>query len=227
MKKLSRALPFLVLSLLLAWAPAMAEDAPDQTVNKSLKVLKAILTAHDRSLPQDLLKDSTGVAIVPALWKGGFIVGGSIGNGVVLRHHGQSWSPPAFFKFGMASVGLQIGVQKIELVMVVMGDKTMDAFLKNKFKLGGDVAVAAGPVGARSSAAAEITLKGGIYSYSRTKGLFAGLSLEGGGIDATPELNERYYGNTSSTKDILDGKVTVPDSGRQLINYLNQFHSTK
>ena len=163
----------------------------------------------------------------PALWKGGFIVGGSIGNGIVMRHHGLSWSPPAFFEFGMASVGLQIGVQKIELVMVVMGDKTMDAFMKNKFKLGGDVAVAAGPVGARSSAATEITLKGGIYSYSRTKGLFAGLSLEGGGINAKPELNRAYYGTDSSVKDILDGKVTVPESGRQLINYLNKFHSTE
>ena len=224
MGKIYRLLPVLLIALVVAGGPARAEDSPDETVTKSLKVVKSMLAAHDRSVPQDLLQASSGVAIVPALWKGGFIVGGSYGNGVVLRHKGQSWSPPAFFKFGMASVGLQIGVQKIELILVVMGQKTMDSFLKSKFKLGADVAVAAGPVGARSSAAAEINLKGGIYSYSRTKGLFAGLSLEGGGIDATPKLNKRYYQTTSSTKDILNGKVTVPETGRRLINELNKYH---
>ena len=225
MVKTIKYVSFLILAVLVACGPAYAEDPPGETVDKSLTVIKEMLVAHDRSIPQDLLKDSAGVAIVPALWKGGFIVGGSYGNGVVLRNKGQSWSPPAFFKFGMASVGLQIGVQKIELILVIMGQKTMDAFLKSKFKLGGDVAVAAGPVGARSSAATEINLKGGIYSYSRTKGLFAGISLEGGGIDATPELNKAYYQTTSSTKDILDGKVTVPESGQRLISELNRYHN--
>jgi len=224
MVRIFRILSFFLLAGLLACGPVLAEDSPEETVNKSLKVVKALLTSHDRSIPEDLLKTSAGVAVVPALWKGGFIVGGSLGNGVVLRHKGKSWSPPAFFKFGMASVGLQFGVQKIELVMVIMGQKTMNAFLKSKFKLGGDVAVAAGPVGARSSAATEINLKGGIYSYSRTKGLFAGFSLEGGGIDATPKLNRRYYKTTSSVKDILAGKVTVPESGRRLIKELNKYH---
>ena len=224
MNKLSSCLAILIVAGLALGAPARAEDSPDQTVDKSLNVVQEMLKWNDRSIPEDLLKTCSGVAIVPALWKAGFVVGGSYGNGVVLRHAAKSWSPPAFFKFGMASVGLQFGVQKIELILVVMGDSTMESFLKSKFKLGGDVAVAAGPVGARSSAATEINLKGGIYSYSRTKGLFAGLSLEGGGIDATPELNEKYYNSAVSTKDILDGKVTVPESGRQLINELNKYH---
>ena len=130
---------------------------------------------------------------------------------------------PAFFRIGMGSIGFQIGLQKIQLLMVVVGQKTMDSFLKTKFKLGGDVAIAAGPVGARASAAAEINFKGGIYSYSRTKGLFAGVSLEGAGIDALYKENKDYYGTTGTTKDILDGKVTVPVSGQRLIAELEKY----
>lgn len=214
-----------VLALSLAVVPlAQAADSAAHTVEKSRIVVESMLSSHDKGIPADLLKECAGVAIVPALYKGGLIVGGSLGSGIVMKHDGNGWSPPAFFKFGMASVGLQIGVQKIELIMVIMGQPAMKAFLKSKFKLGADVAVAAGPVGARSSAATEINLKGGIYSYSRAKGLFAGFSLEGGGIDATPDKNKEYYRTTSRTSDILAGKVSVPPEAQALIRLLDKYH---
>jgi lipid-binding SYLF domain-containing protein len=204
--------------------PARAEADVHMLIDDSRNVVKEMMDASDNGVPLDLVRKSAGVAIVPALYKGGFVVGGSYGKGVVLAHKNGAWSPPAFFQIGMGSIGFQIGLQKIQLIMVIIGDKTMDAFLKSKFKLGGDVAIAAGPVGARASAATEINLKGGIYSYSRTKGLFAGISLEGAGIDALYKENKEYYGSTGSTKDVLAGKVTVPASGRELIAELDKYH---
>jgi lipid-binding SYLF domain-containing protein len=121
---------------------------------------------------------------------------------------------------GAGSLGIQFGGQSVDLILVVMGEEAMNFFLSSKFKLGADVAVAAGPVGAQASAASEITLKGGIYSYSRSKGAFIGVSLEGAGIASKEEFNKAYYNTTDNAQVILSGQVRPPENGQRLISSL-------
>ncbi|UCF90062.1 MAG: lipid-binding SYLF domain-containing protein [Desulfobacterales bacterium] len=177
---------------------------------------------QEKKLPEDMIKKCAGVAIFPSMVKGGFFVGGAYGKGVVLKYKNGVWTGPAFITIGAGSFGLQFGAQSVDLILVILGEKTMDAFMRSKFKLGADVAVAAGPVGAQATAATEILLRGGIYSYSRTKGAFIGISLEGAGIGSNTGLNQAYYGNTGNTQVILAGTVKPPESGQKLIAALNK-----
>jgi lipid-binding SYLF domain-containing protein len=180
----------------------------------------------EKAIPVDLIKNCAGIAIVPGMLKGAFIVGGSYGKGVVLKHQSGKWTGPAFFSIGAGSFGLQLGGQAVDLILVILGNGTMDSFMKSKFKLGADIGVAAGPVGAQATAATEILLKGGIYSYSRTQGAFIGLSLEGAGIITQEDLNKAYYNAAYSPADILAGKASPPESGIQLVNTLKKVRST-
>jgi lipid-binding SYLF domain-containing protein len=180
-----------------------------------------MVTSKDRVIPEDLLRDCTGLAIIPGMFKGGFIVGGSYGKGIVMAHQGGNWSAPAFTSLGAGSVGLQIGVESIDLILVIIGQKAMDSFLRTSFKLGGDVAVAAGPIGAHATAATDIMMHGGIFSYSRAKGLFAGISLEGAVISSQWEMNEPFYG-TGNIKSILYGQVQAPPAAKKLVNSIDK-----
>jgi lipid-binding SYLF domain-containing protein len=182
-----------------------------------------MMRSQDSQVPEDLIRKASGVAIIPGMLKGGFIIGGSYGKGVVLKHAGNAWNGPAFISLTAGSLGLQIGGESIDLILVIVGEKAMNAFMQNKFKLGADLALAAGPIGGHASAATEITLKGGIYSYSRSKGAFAGISLEGAAVSHQPELNKEYYGTTGSAPVILEGKVSPPGSGQKLIEVLNRY----
>jgi lipid-binding SYLF domain-containing protein len=216
-------IPLLAAALALALpVQAAEEEKADNIVDKSRIVVQEMMRAQDAQFPEDLLKKASGIAILPGMIKGGFIIGGSYGRGVVLKHQAGSWTGPAFISMTAGSLGFQIGGEAIDLLLVIVGDKAMNAFMQNKFKLGADVGLAAGPVGGHASAATEITLKGGIYSYSRSKGAFAGVSIEGAGISSQPDLNKAYYGSTGSTPVILAGKVSPPASGQRLIATLNK-----
>lgn len=205
------------------WALAQDEAKPDIIVEKSRIVVQEMMLSQDKEVPLDLIRKSSGLAIIPDMIKGGFVVGGSYGKGVVFAHkEGGEWAGPAFIHIGAGSFGLQIGVQSTDLILVIVGQKTMDSFLKAKFKLGGDLAVAAGPVGAQATGAVDILLKGGIYSYSRTKGLFAGVSLEGAAIKSDNGLNRAYYQSTEDTREILYGQVARPATAQEVIAVLTQ-----
>ena len=180
------------------------------------------MQSQDSAPPTDLIRDCAGIAIIPGYFKAGFFAGGAYGKGVALARRDGGWSGPAFVYIGAGSLGIQIGVQLTDLLLVVMGEKTMQAFLKSRFKLGADAAIAAGPYGAQVTAASEILLRGGIFSYSRAKGLFAGVSLEGAGMGTDFGLNRAYYETTSDPKQILYGEVVVPSSGRKLIEVLEK-----
>lgn len=206
----------------LAFADNLKEEA-DIIVNKARLVMEEVKNAPDSGPAYDLIRQSAGVAIIPEMFKGGFIVGGSYGKGVVVARKDGKWSGPSFVYIGAGSVGFQIGAQITDLILVVIGQNTMDAFLRSNFKLGVDAAVAVGPVGAQATAATEILLKGGIYSYSRAKGLFAGISLEGAGLGTEFDINRAYYQTTSSPKEILYGQVETPESGKRLFEALNRF----
>jgi lipid-binding SYLF domain-containing protein len=213
--------------ILAAWganvARAQDKTEADGLVDKSRVVIEEMTRSQDSEIPTDLLKQAAGIAIIPDMVKAGFIIGGSYGKGLVMSYKGGKWNGPAFIKLGAGSIGLQIGGQAVDLILVIVGEEAMNAFMANKFKLGGDVALVAGPVGAQASAATEITFKGGIYSYSRSKGLFAGISLEGAGISSQEELNRAYYELTGNTQIILAGKVTPPESGQKLAAALRKF----
>lgn len=205
---------------------ALADDdnKPNLIVDKSRIVVEELLLKRysDEELPRDLIRQCSGLAIFPGMLKGAFFIGGSYGKGVVLRHQDGQWSGPAFISIGAGSLGIQFGGQSVDLILVVMGEEAMNFFLSSKFKLGADVAVAAGPVGAQASAASEITLKGGIYSYSRSKGAFIGISLEGAGIASKEEFNKAYYKTTDNAQVILSGQVKPPENGQRLISALQR-----
>jgi lipid-binding SYLF domain-containing protein len=205
-----------------AFADNLKEDA-EIIVNKARIVIEEVKNAPDSGPAYDLIRQSAGVAIIPDMFKGGFIVGGSYGKGVVVARKDGKWSGPSFVYIGAGSVGFQIGAQLTDLILVVIGQNTMESFLRSNFKLGADAAIAVGPLGAQATAATEILLKGGIYSYSRAKGLFAGVSLEGAGLGTEFDLNRAYYQTTSNPKDILYGQVETPESGNKLFQALSAF----
>jgi lipid-binding SYLF domain-containing protein len=209
-------LSFLAWMMLGSQAMAQSKEEAETVIDKSRVAVDEMLNSPDKAGAEDLMKNCAGLAIIPEMLKGGFIVGGSYGKGVVLAHKDGKWSAPAFIRLSAGSVGFQAGVEAIDLILVVVGEKTMDSFLKTSFKLGGDVAVVAGPLGVHATAATDIMLKGGIYSYSRAKGLFAGLSLEGAVVGTESDLNKAYY-DMESVKSILYGDVTPTPAATKLI----------
>jgi lipid-binding SYLF domain-containing protein len=204
-------------------------DKSRMIVDQSRIVIEEMILniEKEKAVPVDLIKNCAGLAIIPGMFKGAIFIGGSYGKGIVLKHERGKWSGPAFFNIGAGSLGLQFGGQAVDLILVIFGQQNMDSFLKTKFKLGADIAVAVGPVGAQATAATEIFLKGGIYSYSRTRGAFIGLSIEGAGIATQEEMNKAYYNASYSPADILSGQVLPPESAIKLINTLKKVRSAE
>jgi lipid-binding SYLF domain-containing protein len=225
MKRFSYYLVSLLILCLFLSPMAWSQEGKDPAIiiDKARIVIEEMKQSPDWETAGDLIKSSAGIAIIPAMVKGGFIIGGAYGQGVVLAYRDGVWSPPAFIYLTAGSIGLQIGAQAVDLIMVVIGQDTMKSFLRSKVKLGIDIAAAAGPVGGRASAATDITLKGGIYSYSYSKGLFAGASFEGAGIGSLPELNKKFYKKTDNPWDILYGDVSPPPSAQRLIAVLESY----
>ncbi|MFZ5584649.1 MAG: lipid-binding SYLF domain-containing protein [Thermodesulfobacteriota bacterium] len=219
----------LALLALLTWTwPANAGDKQDGVikVKEADVVVSQIMSGGDNAIPVDLLKKCRAVVIFPDMVKAGFIVGGQYGTGVVLAKQPQGgFGAPAFFVMGGVSAGLQIGAQAADVILLVMNDKGLKGILNNKLKFGADAAVAAGPVGRRAEAALTgANVYADVYSYSRTKGAFAGISLEGGGIDFDAETSKAYYGKALTVRDILEkGLATPPPSAQNLINTLNSY----
>lgn len=217
-----------VLALLVWASPSLAGDKQDAVlkVKEADVVVTQIMSGEDNTIPVDLLKKCRAVVIFPDMVKAGFIVGGQYGTGVVLaRTKGGGFSAPAFFVMGGVSAGLQIGAQAADVIMLVMNDKGLNGILNNKLKFGADVGVAAGPVGRRAEASLTgANLYADVYSYSRSKGAFAGISLEGGGIDFEAETSKAYYGKSLTARDILEkGLATPPPSAQNLIHTLESY----
>jgi lipid-binding SYLF domain-containing protein len=188
-----------VACLLTIGSIAMAQKKGDEIkasvehVNKASKVLNEIMRAEDKAIPQDLLQRAKAIAVFPGTIKAGFIFGGQGGNGVVVRRLANGWSAPAFLNMGGASFGPQIGAQKTDYVLVVMNDDGLNDLLKDKFEIGGEASVAAGPVGRTAAASTSATLGAGILTYSRSKGLFAGLALKGVVIEPNDDVQNAVY----------------------------------
>jgi SH3 domain-containing YSC84-like protein 1 len=197
----------------------------EERVEDTGQVMKEILNIPD-NIPQDLLDKAECVVILPSVKKGAFGVGGSYGRGVMVcrsgTHYGGPWGAPALYALEGVSIGLQLGGQATDFVLLVMNPKGARSLLSSKVKLGADASAAAGPKGRTAEGATDIVMDAEILSYSRNKGLFAGISLEGSTLRSDGSANEKLYGRKLSAKEIIvERKVGVPACARELVSLLN------
>lgn len=186
------------------------KDSASQA-NKASTVLREIMGAPDKAIPTDVLDKAECVAVFPQVIKAGFIVGGRGGRGVASCRTPSGWSAPAFFNLGGGSFGLQIGAQATDFIFLFMTDKGMDSLLASKFTLGGDASVAAGPVGRQAGAETDAFMTAQVLSYSRSKGIFAGLELKGTVISQDTEHMEGvYYKGVTASEVLKENKVKAP-----------------
>lgn len=209
--------------LMLSSAMAQAGSALDRRVDAATEVLQQMSRIPEQSIPPSLLKNAYAVAVIPNLVKAGFLIGGSFGKGVlVVRHPDGRWSNPSFISMGGGSFGWQAGVQGSDIILVFKSRKGVDDIAKGKFTLGADANVAAGPVGRHTSAATDVGLKAEIYSYSRNRGLFAGVSLEGEWLSMDHKSNLAYYsaGQNAASQILYDQHIPTPAQARRFIEIL-------
>jgi lipid-binding SYLF domain-containing protein len=199
----------------------------DQRVDTAHAVLHELMDTPDKGIPEGIAAKATCVAVIPGYKKGAFIVGGQYGQGVVSCRTGHGWSAPAFIQLTGASFGLQAGGQSTDLVLVAMNHDGFQRLLHDKVKLGGDVAVAAGPVGRNSQASTTELANAAILTYSRSKGIFAGIDLTGDVVNQNQNDTTEYYGGKAlSYETILTGGVPVPAGARHFVATVSQlFHS--
>jgi len=189
-----------------------AREDSQERLQMSADVLNQIMQSPDKGIPEEVLNNAKCIAVVPHLVKAGFIIGGKHGRGVASCRTGNGWSAPAFISVGGGSWGLQIGAESVDLVMLTMNDLGMQHLLSSKFELSGEGSVAAGPVGRHASAGTDWKLNTEMLTYSRTKGVFAGLTLEGAVVQKDEDSTVAIYGKNKSFRQILIGDATVPES---------------
>jgi len=208
MKKVMFLLAMLSLGTL-CWADSAREDATDRLDNAT-KVLHEIMGMPDKGIPEEVLEHAKCVAVVPHMVKGGFVFGGKGGKGVATCRTANGWSAPAFITISGGNWGLQIGVEAVDLVMIIQNEKGMQKLLSSNFHVGADASAAAGPVGRHAEAGTNWKMDTEILTYSRAKGVFAGLTLEGASIRQDNDSRRAIYGPKVTTKALLLGKVAAP-----------------
>jgi len=204
---------------------AFASDHDDDVARtqKSAQVFKEIMDTPDKGIPRDLLDSAKCIAIIPGDKKFAFVFGGSYGRGVATCRTEHGWSAPVFLAMDGGSVGYQIGGSSTDVIMLFMNDHALHSLLSDKFKLGADASVAAGPLGRNAAAATDLKLNAEILSYSRSKGIFAGVSLDGTVIQADKSGDQAAYGASVDRHEILDGQVQVPASAKRLVDELHAY----
>ena len=211
----------LVLALLsvasLGWAGSAREDAVER-LDSAGKVMQEIMATPDKGIPEEVLEHAKCVAVVPNLMKGGFVFGAKHGKGVATCRTSKGWSAPAFITVSGGSWGLQIGVEAVDLVMIIQNETGMQKLLSSNFQIGADASAAAGPVGRHASAGTDWKLDAEILTYSRAKGAFAGLTLEGASIRQDDDSRRAMYGAKVTTKNLLLGKVAAPVATRSFLS---------
>lgn len=229
-KKIMLVVPTICLAALVGIA-AMAQGKLKDEINqseKAAKVFREIMDTPDKDIPRDILEKAECVAVFPDVIKAGFIVGGRGGRGVASCRTANGWSAPAYFNLGGGSIGLQIGAQSTDFVLLFMDKSGMNSLLSDKFELGADASVAAGPVGRQAGASTDLKLDAKILSYSRSKGLFAGLELKGVVIKPDKDDMRDVYGKNVTAKEALqDNKVTAPAAVRSFPETLGRYSSRR
>src|SRR6202050_632628 len=199
-----------------AFAGSDREDTIER-MQKSVDVLQSIMSTPDKGIPEEVLNGAKCIVIVPNMIKGGFIFGAKHGRGVASCRTPDGWSAPAFVSVGGGSWGLQIGAEGVDLVMLVMNDKGLQHLLSSKFQLSGEASAAAGPVGRHASAGTDWKMNAELLTYSRSKGAFAGLTLEGAVVEQDNDSTRAIYGRHMTFRNILSGKVPTPQSGNAFV----------
>ncbi len=210
----------------LAIAPLLAEDNDStKRLQEAASVLSEVMATPDKGIPQDLINKAHCIVIVPDLKTAAFIVGGKYGKGYMScrKTSGSGWSAPATIRIEGGSVGFQIGGSSTDLIMLVMSQRGAEKLLESKFTLGGEGSVAAGPVGRTATAQTDAQMHSDILSWSRSQGLFAGISLAGATLRADLDDNAEIYGKKLTTRDIVTTPTHVPKSATELIALLNKY----
>jgi lipid-binding SYLF domain-containing protein len=208
---------------------ALADDKKDisdevKRMDQAASVLNEIMGTPDKGIPQEILESAKCVAVVPSMLKGGFVVGANYGKGVATCHTATGWSAPAPFKLAGGSFGFQIGGEAVDVVMLIMNEKGMRNLLNSKFKLGADASVAAGPVGRHAEGDTDWKMRAEVLSYSRARGVFAGVALNGASISQDKdETRILYGGNDPSFEKILTGGVPAPAGADTFLSTVKKY----
>lgn len=216
-------------SLTLGALALNAATEADKRLQEATTVFSEVMSISEKSIPQDLLNKSECVVIVPGLKKGAFVFGGKYGRGFMLcrREGGLGWSAPAAIKVEGGSFGFQIGGSETDVIMLVLNKGGAKKLLSSKFTLGADASVAAGPVGRESSADTDAKFNAQILTYSRSRGAFAGIALQGATLRPDNDANEELYGKGKTNSEIVEGNITPTDAGAALVTELNKYSSRK
>jgi SH3 domain-containing YSC84-like protein 1 len=214
-------------SLLVATTAIWAAESAQERLDKSARVFSEIMAAPDKGIPQDLLSKADCVVILPGVKKAAFVVGGEMGHGFVecRKQSGTGWGAPAAVKIEGGSVGWQIGGESADIVMLVMNRHGMDKLLQDKVTLGADASVAAGPVGRTANANTDLKMSAEILAWSRAKGLFAGIALNGASLRPDTKENAQLYGRDMTTRDVVMGNVAPPAAAQSLVAQLDRYSS--
>ena len=208
-----------------AWAVGDREKDVER-IQGAATVLDEIMAAPDKGIPEEVIASAECIGVVPSLLKGGFIVGAAYGNGVVTCRTDKGWSAPAFFRIEGGSFGLQIGGQAVDVVMLVMNEQGMRNLLSSKFKIGADASAAAGPVGRHAEAATDWKMRAELLTYSRARGLFAGISLNGAVIKQDKDDTRDFYGRMVPFRTSLTGQIAPPSGSEPLLKAAAKYAGT-
>jgi lipid-binding SYLF domain-containing protein len=211
-----RGLPLTALTVLTLSFSAAAQEGPNSEessrIRESITVLNEVMMTSDTAIPASIASKAEGIAIFPGTLKAGFIFGGTRGRGILSARTEGGWSPPTFMTLTGGSIGLQIGGEAADLVLIIMNRRGLEQFVRNQFKFGADAAVAAGPVGRDAQASTDLQQRAEILSYSRSRGLFAGVTVNGSTVRADLDANQRFYGKRLNGADLALGKDPVEAS---------------
>jgi lipid-binding SYLF domain-containing protein len=220
-----RLLPLILISVL--WLPlqAIAGEKEDKRADNAVRVLSEILRIPEDSVPTKLLQDASAIAVIPDVVKAGFVVGGRHGKGLIaVRSDDGTWSNPSFVKISGGSIGFQAGVQSADLILVFRNKRGVDSIVNGKFTLGADASVAAGPVGRSAQASTDEQLKAEILSYSRARGLFAGVAIDGAVLSMDYKANAAAYGVGNTPRMIFEGRADAPSS--PIVNFRDKLEES-
>jgi lipid-binding SYLF domain-containing protein len=222
MKRIMIAVVFSVALVSSAFASSGRSDDIERIQNAT-EVFREIMATPDKAIPQELLESAKCIAIIPGEKKAAFVVGGNYGKGIATCRTAGGWSGPLFVALGGGSFGFQIGGSSTDLVMIFRSEKGLHSLLSDKFKIGADATAAAGPVGRHAAADTDAKLNAEILTYSRSKGLFAGVSLDGAVVQADHSGNHAMYGEHVNRREILNGSVRVPEAAEPLLKEIAQY----
>jgi lipid-binding SYLF domain-containing protein len=201
-------------------------DKLQSRLDSARGVIEEIMATPDKGIPENIAEKAVCIGVVPGVVKGAFIVGAEYGQGVVTCRTGHGWSGPVFIRMAGGSFGFQIGGQGTDLVLVATNHKGYEALLQSKFKIGADASAAAGPVGRTAQAATDISMRSELLTWSRSRGLFAGVDLNGASVSQNKEDTETIYGAPHSFESILHGNVPPPDAARPFLDAVRKYFHT-